>query len=392
MVPAAIESPETLNRQTRIFCASALLCGLSAVSACGGEDAAAPPPDLIVIVTPVEAHRLEIEIQATGELQAVERSEIAAELSGRVTELLCDEGDAVVQDDVMLRIDPERREIAVSSAQASFGEARAARSEARREHARILKLNAQGAASSAQLDGAATAVESASARLQAAKAQLGEAQRALSDAEVRAPFPGVVDRRLVGRGEYVGPGTPLFTLVANDPLEVVFHLSEVDSARVALGNPVDVYVASHPDDRFTAHVTMIAPTIDSRTRTLRVKGELENGEGWLRPGLFARVDLGVAVRESVPMIPEEAVLQRAAGPIVFMVGSDGRVAQQRVETGIHRDGTVEIRSGLAAGSWIIFQGHGKLVDGMRVEARLPDGTPFGGKLAAASDEPEAAVP
>jgi RND family efflux transporter MFP subunit len=367
-----------------------LLFGLTWPLACGENEAATAVPDLIVVVSPVDTRRLEIEIQASGELQAVEEAVIAAELSGRITELISDEGDAVVKDQVMLRIDPERREIAVSSARATLGEARAARREAVREHERILKLQARGAASSAQLDSAATALESASSRLQAAQAQLGEAERALRDAEVRAPFPGVVDRRLIGRGEYVGPGTPLFRLVANDPLEVVFHLSEVDSARVALGNPVDVQVASHPDERFTARVSMIAPTIDSRSRTLRVKAELANQAGRLRPGLFARVDLGIDVRDGVAMIPEEAVLQRATGPIVFVVGSDSRVEQRSVETGEHRDGEVEIRSGLGPDEWVIRQGHSRLVDGMRVDARGPDGSPFDAQLARVNEAREEA--
>ena len=90
-------------------------------------------------------------------------------------------------------------------------------------------------------------------------------------------------------------------------------MAEVDSSRVQPGQTVDVRVAPFPDEVFQATVTLVSPTIDPATRTLRVKATLANAEGRLRPGLFARADLGVSTRDDVLMIPEEAVLQRADG-------------------------------------------------------------------------------
>ena len=173
--------------------------------------------------------------------------------------------------------------------------------------------------------------------------------RALADAIVKAPFSGLVADRLVSRGEYVTPGQKLFELVSLDPIEVEFHLSEVDSSRVKVGNEVGVRVAPFPDETFSASVTIVSPTIDSRTRTLRVKAQLENKEGRLRPGLFARVDLGIAKREGVAMIAEEAVLQRADGAVVFRAVADNRVERRVIEVGAHHDGMVEVVSGLAPG-------------------------------------------
>jgi membrane fusion protein (multidrug efflux system) len=182
-----------------------------------------------------------------------------------------------------------------------------------------------------------------------------------------------VAERLVSPGEYVQPGQALFELVALDPIEVEFRLPEVDSGRVALGNSVAVRVAPWPDEEFDATVTFVAPTIDPRTRTLRVKATIRNEDGRLRPGLFARADLGVAMLEGVTLVPEEAVLHRADGAVVFLLEGD-RVKRQRVETGRYRGGMVVILGGMPPGTQVVTRGHTTLPDGVRVTVRHPDGT------------------
>jgi membrane fusion protein (multidrug efflux system) len=286
-----------------------------------------------------------------------------------------EEGEPVEEGASLLRIDPERRELELVNARAQAAELSSARREAEREYGRIAKLQARGAASDAQLDGAETALQAAASRVKAAQARLGVAERALRDATVTAPFSGVVARRLIDVGEYVRPGQMLLELVALDPIEVEFHLSEADSSRVALGQPVAVTVAPYPDEEFEAKVSMISPTIDPTSRTLRVKAVLANPGVRLRPGLFARADLGVAHREGVPMIPEQAVLQRAEGPVVYVLASGSRVERRRLETGRHRDGDIEVVSGLSPGDWVATRGHTRLLDGAVVDAQDDDGRP-----------------
>ncbi|MGH0035144.1 MAG: efflux RND transporter periplasmic adaptor subunit [Myxococcota bacterium] len=343
--------------------------------ACGGGEEAAEVAAPRVVVAPVATRDLDERILASGELLAVHQAEIAAEIDGRVTELLVEEGDPVSEGTPLLRIDPERRELELADARAQVAEVSSTRSEAAREHGRIQKLEARGAASASQLDAAETALQAASSRLQAAEARLGVAERALRDATVTAPFAGVVARRPVDRGEYVRPGQMLLELVALDPIEVEFHLSEADSSRVALDQPVAVGVAPHPGETFQARVTMISPTIDPTSRTLRVKAVLANPGVRLRPGLFARADLGVAHRVGVPMIPEEAVLQRAEGPVVFALVADSRVERRRIEVGRHHGGEVEVLSGLGEGDWVAIRGHTRLLDGAVVAAQDTEGRP-----------------
>ena len=335
----------------------------------GCGEAEGPPEDSapVVVASPVIQRELAIRIRATGELRAIDRAEVSAEVAGTVTRLVRDEGDTVSADEIVMLIDPQRRELEVASAEAAVAEAKTAQREAAREHKRLLKLQNQGAASSARLESAATALEAANSRRRAANASLGMANRSLDDSKVTAPFPGVIARRHVNRGEFVSPGMQLFELVSADPLEVIFHLSEVDSGRVAIGNSVTLGVASFPNEEFVAKVSFISPMIEMRSRTLRVKAEIENPDGRLRPGLFAHIQLGVSVRQDVAMIPEESILQRASGPIVFVLGSGDQVEKRAIGTGLHRDGEIEVVEGLIAGEKVITQGHLRLVDGMRVK-------------------------
>ncbi len=341
---------------------------------CGSAEPTEDPGGQPVTLAPVQSVDLTDRIEASGELLAVEDADIAAEVGGRITEILADEGAAVEAGRPLLEIDPERRSLERDSARAHLDQARAELRKQERETARVLELHQRKVASETQRDDASTALALARSRLQAAEAELGVAERALHDATVKAPFAGLVAERFVGRGEFVTLGQRLYHLVSLDPILVEFRLAEVDSGRVKLGQEVAVRVDPHPDQVFRASVSVVSPTIDPRTRTLRVRGQLENPDGRLKPGLFARVDLGIATRPGVRLIPEEAILQRADGAVVFRLGADSRVERLVVETGVHRDGVVEVVRGLEAGELVVSRGHASLVDGERVTPRHPDGS------------------
>ena len=355
---------------------SAALIGCLAFSlaACGNDDVEEAPEGAPVTLQRVTAVDITDRIEATGELLAKERAQIAAEVGGRITEILIDEGSAAEKGAAVLTIDPERRALERDSARARVTESNAALREQERDFERIKELHERGVASQAQLDQAETQLKLARSRRSAAEAELGMQARALADAIVKAPFSGLIADRLVSRGEYVTPGQKLFELVSLDPIEVEFHLTEVDSSRVKVGNDVGVRVAPFPDETFSATVTIVSPTIDSRTRTLRVKAQMGNADGRLRPGLFARVDLGIAKRDGVPMIAEEAVLQRADGAVVFRAIAEGRVERRVIEIGAHHDGMVEVVRGLAPGDLVVLRGQAGLTDGQRVSPRNADGT------------------
>lgn len=354
----------------RLASGSILLLGAS----CGTEqpDLGAPPPAMLVAV---EQLNLVERIEATGELVARSQAKVAAEVAGRVTAIRVDEGQSVEMGTVVLEIDPEKRQLETADARAALGQAESALEEAERELRRIEQIHSRGAAADARLDQTRSSRDQARARADSARARLGTAERALRDASVVAPFSGIVARRMISAGEFVGMGQPLFDLVALEPIEVEFHVPEVDSGRIEVGHRVGVQVAPYPGERFEAEVTVVSPNVDSRTRTLRVKGVLSNADGRLRPGLFARVDVGVSQRGNVLMVPEEAVLRRADGAVVFRLADSDHVERRVVQIGVIQDGWIEIREGLAPGDFVVARGHSDLVDGSRISPRRSDGQP-----------------
>jgi len=356
--------------------AVALVALLSLALACSGAKDASPVLAPPVALSDAVAIDLEDRIEATGELVSPSHAMIAAEIGGRVTSLYVEDGAPAARGQRVLEIDPERRNLEVKAASAGNTEAKVARVEAQRAAERMRTLFKSNVASQAQLDQAETSLELARSRADGAAARFGEALRAQRDAEVTAPFDGMIAERFVSVGEFVQPGTRLFELVALDPIEVEFRISEVDSSRVKVGQIVGVRVAPYPDEMFRATVTVVAPTIDPATRTLRVKGTLPNPDARLRPGLFARADLGVARRASVLMVPEEAILQRSDGQVVFRLVEGNRVERRVVTTGVFKNGRVEIAEGLSPGDKIVIRGHTALVDGVVVTVRGPDGSPL----------------
>lgn len=367
-----------------------LIVSVSLLVACSAEEPVVPIAPLVEVVR-VASFDVEDRIESTGELRAVERATIAAEIGGRITEILRDEGNSVAADEILLRIDPEKRELELASLRAQLAEASASHSEAKREQRRLGLLHERGAASQSQLDAANTMLEAAHSRLLATKAQMGVAERALRDAEVRAPFAALVAERQVSRGEFVSPGTSLYDLVAMDPIEVEFHLPERDSGRVTVGQTVIVRVAPEPDRSYEARISMVSPVIDPRTRTLRVEARLANSDGRLRPGLFARIEVGIAKRSDVVMVPEESILPRALGPIVFTVDDERRVARRDVRIGLQRPGAVEIETGIEPGDWVVTSGQARLLDGLVVRVQRRD-QPFTPADLAAAPEPESGQP
>jgi multidrug efflux pump subunit AcrA (membrane-fusion protein) len=160
------------RRAIRRIAASA---AAAALCACGG-DGATEAKGTPVTVEPVSAHRIVEQIQATGELLAVEEASVAAEVAGRITELRVSEGAPVAKGDVVLEIDRERRELELANERAMVAGARSEIEQVRRERDRIHTLFKSGAASQAQRDAASSRLSSAESALAAAEAKLGLAK------------------------------------------------------------------------------------------------------------------------------------------------------------------------------------------------------------------------
>jgi len=352
-----------MKRGTLLQGIGSLALGAIALSGCGEETSAEIEVRPSVSSAMVSSVDLVEEIRASGELKALYHTHIAAEIEGRITEIRIEEGSPVETGAVVIEIDPERRKLDFDAAKARLAQAQAELRKQRSQADRVRKLSEQGISSAQQLEEAETALLLARANREAQRAAFGVSERALADASVRAPFQGYVARRSVQVGEFVHKGSPLFELVSLDPLEVEFSVPELDTHRVRNHLQVAVEVGSWPDQSFEGIVKFVSPTIDPETRTLRIRAEIDNADRALRPGLFARVNLGVSRRQGVTMVPEEALIQRAHDTSIFKILPDQRVERVSVVAGTAKAGLVEVKGDVQPGDRVVRRGPAGLVDG-----------------------------
>jgi membrane fusion protein, multidrug efflux system len=187
----------------------------------------------------------------------------------------------------------------------------------------------------------------------------------LRDTRIRSPYDGVISERQVDRGAYVSAGDILATVYQADPVEVTFSVAERHMGPVRRGQRVDVLVAAYPDEAFQGEVHFISPTVDEATRTFRVRARVPNPEGRLKPGAFATAMVTVNIREDRPVVPEEALVGTRHGYIDFVING-GHAVVRELQTGLRRDGVVEVLDGVSVGDAVVRAGHLRLTDGDRV--------------------------
>lgn len=361
-----------------------------ALVACGGdgeEEAGSAATEVDAAVARLDT--LAVNVGAVGSLEARARVEIRPEISGRVTAILFEEGQDVDEGQVLLRLDENKLRAEVGAARAAVTRAEAEFDNLQRQVERNDSLLAQGAISQQAYDDLHTRFASARAGLEEARADLSLRREDLEDATVRAPFDGRIGAREIDLGDYVSVGDPLFTVVDDDPLEIRFSVPERYLGRLHTGSPVEVTVQSMPDRTFEGQVGFVSPYVDPASRTVALKAQIPNPDSELTAGQFANVVLQLQRRPAV-VVPEAAILSRQSGSFVF-VAEGGRAALQEVQTGLRRDGMVELRSGVAAGDTVIVAGYQRLSDGSLVSATTaaPGTTP--GELPEEDDaDPDAA--
>ncbi|KQT84951.1 cation transporter [Methylobacterium sp. Leaf465] len=168
-----------------------------------------------------------------------------------------------------------------------------------------------------------------------------------------APRDGVVVERNVSDGMRAKSGDTLFKLVDHSRVWVLADVTERDLAGVAEGQTATVHARTFPDRVFTGAVTRIYPHLAMGTRTARLRIELPNPNGDLRPGMFADVEIETGSGRPVVAVPDDAVIDTGTKQVVLLDKGEGRFEPRPVRLGTHGDGYVEIRDGIAAGDRVV---------------------------------------
>jgi len=225
----------------------------------------------------------------SGEFISAQRSELTPRIAGRVKTVMVDDGSLVSAGDTLLELETEYLDLDVRQAAAEVARAQAALNEAERDAQRKTELVAKGSVSEAAGLRSSSAFEQARAQLDATKVRLSLAETRRRDAALKAPFGGVVERRMVNVGERLAEATPAFFIVQLAPLKLRFRVRETDLTLVRKGQGVEAEVEAYPGVKFRGVISVAGGAIDPSTRTFLAEARFDNRDLKLRPGLFARV-------------------------------------------------------------------------------------------------------
>jgi RND family efflux transporter MFP subunit len=338
----------SLSLPCRFNCWKPLLAGLAVATSLAVQAQALP-------TRVVDRHPVDLTFSAEALVEAVNQATLAAQVSGRIVEVLVDAGQMVKKGDPLMKIDAREASEAAAGAAAQQVNARA-------HYQRMLSLRQQGFISQA-------AVDKARADLDAAQATQGQTSIGVGHATVRAPMSGVVAQRLSELGEMAVPGKPLLSIYEPGSLRVTAsipqqRLSQMRSLRQAriefpeLGKSV------------AATNVSVLPTADAATHVVAVRVGLPAGIADIVPGMHARAHFVVG-RASKLSVPQRALLRRGEVVAVYVQDPHGALSLRQLRLGetLAAD-EVEVLAGLQPGERVVL-------DAVQAAVQIKSARPLG---------------
>lgn len=344
-----------------------------------------------IVVQQTVSGREKTLLNASGYVTARREATVSSKVTGKVVEVLVEEGMRVEAGQILAKLDAANVERSLHLAEAQLelarkqiGETAASLVQAEREYTRLKALIAQTAASQVELDRAETEVKALRARLERQQADISVSefqvalwQQQIDDTIIRAPFAGIVTSKNAQPGEMISPTsagggftrTGICTIVDISSLEIEVDVSESYINRVQSGQPVEATLDSYPNWRIPAKVIAIIPTADRQKATVKVRVGFEKLDPRILPDMSVKVAFQaageVATTQRSLTLPKEAVQQRDGRDVVWIV-RDGRVERRAVTVGETQGAEVAIAAGVGVGERVVVQGGDQLADGDQV--------------------------
>jgi RND family efflux transporter MFP subunit len=329
-------------------------------------------------------------LNASGYVVARRIATVSSKVTGRIVEVLFEEGAAVREGQVLARLDPATADaehlVATRSLEAARRDVREIEvrlADAERTLARNRSLVERKLVAQSVLDGSEADVAALRARHSAAMAAVGVAEgrvglsaQGLDDLVVRAPFTGVVVSKDAQPGETVSPvsagggftRTGIATIVDMDSREIEVDVNEAYINRVHDGQRVEARLDAYPDWPLPGHVIGIVPTADRQKATVRVRIAFEQLESRILPDMGIKVrffEEASAAPRGAPTVDVAAVVREGDAAHVWVV-RDGKVELRAIETGAERDGRIAVPKGLEGGESVVIDPPDRLRDGAAV--------------------------
>ena len=287
--------------------------------------------DTRVVVTAVQAENLDLVVRAVGRVLPWQEVSLAAEVSGRVQDVLVDLGDHVAEGEIVLRIDAAPYEDALAEREANLLRAQARMEESEAALARVDSLRGRGAISEREYEAALAQNRAGEADVRAAEAGLARARRQLSDCDLAAPFPGTVVDRHVDPGALIGPDRPVLTVADLETVAVEVGLTERELLQVRGARVAHIESSSLTGKRAEGRVDGVADRNDPATGTYKMRIRVDNREepGFLG-GMVVQVGIPWKRLENVTTVPEAAILDIEESPRIFLV-ENGKAVEVPIE-------------------------------------------------------------
>lgn len=313
-------------------------------------------PPVAVSTAVARDHPWNPAVKVVGSLEAVQGTEITAQIAGNVTAIAFHSGELVQRGQLLVRLDDSSEQ-----AQLHADQARLTLAQATLERSR--KLYAAHAASQSDLQTAEAGAAAAQAAVEGDKATLRKL-------DIAAPFAGKAGIRAVSLGQYVSPGTAIVDLQSYDPLLLDFSLPQSTVSDLAVGQKVTFTVNAYSGKSFDGKVTALGSRVDPATRNIALQATLPNPHDLLRPGMYGSVQMTVGQVAHGVVVPDSAITYSTFGDNVFVVTGDAghglTVHQRVVQVADQRNGLVLVASGIADGETVVTAGQQKLRDGIAV--------------------------
>lgn len=326
----------------------------------GGAGTATAPVQTVVATEEPVIRTLAV----TGTLRANQDSDVAANVSGRVTRTFVERGTRLAENRPLVELDLRRSALDADEARANLEAAKAEKTRADGDCQRNQRLFEKGAITQQELERTTAECLTTAESLAAAESRARRANDAVADGVVRTPFAGIVSERFVNVGEYVQPGTKVAHVVQLDPLRLELTLPEAHVGAIRQGLAVEFEVAALPGRTFRGTVAYVSPSLRVSTRDLVFEAVVPNADGALKAGMFASARIATGT-ERLPVVPRSALRDDGETVRAFVV-KDGRIEERVVQPGAALGDRTAIRAGVAAGEQLVVQPASTISDGMAV--------------------------
>ena len=322
----------------------------------------------------IEARELRIVLPVSGSLTALRQATVKSKVAADVRETPLAEGMPVARGQVVVRLDGADLAARLATQQAAQDDAKARLALARKNRENNLALLQQKFISQNAVDTAQNSVDLAEAAVKSAASQFDIARRAIDDAVVRSPIDGIISKRFVQLGEKASPDMPLFSVVSLQQMILEAQVPAGEIPKVSIGQQVGFTVEGFGSTAFVGRVARINPAAEAGSRAITVYIAVDNANGALKSGMFAKGGITLQQAPPLPLLPLPALRSQNGHPVVFLLQGRAIVAQP-VTPGLRNEdeGLVQITAGLAPGSRVLVVPLDNVKVGSKV--RLPGDPP-----------------